>query len=261
MLIKFDAGRQSTWAKVSGTLLYRFGSICFTDMSSPQQLSHSSQSESVLSSNSLHSGEFDGSSISRYQTLEHGEPLVYHNDKPNVAKFNRTSPSTLNSSRCIDYIIGKPNGNIMRAGNIIKLSGLPDYTTVPDLMRSKSLNDQEKLAILSQYPHYVLDRLYEQHIGAHSLLQPPVAGNLQPKPDDLNEKNYLPLNEDAVSSVNLESHQTIYPAYFGHFQTAQDAKAYRKRTRIVPKSHASDVERVKRYGRKYFTADCISIPR
>ncbi|KAH7381655.1 hypothetical protein BKA66DRAFT_389337, partial [Pyrenochaeta sp. MPI-SDFR-AT-0127] len=69
----------------------------------------------------------------------------------------------------------------------------------------------------------------------------------------LNEGNYLPLDHDnKVSTPDLDAPPPIYPVYVGHFRTAQDAKAHRKRTRIAPKSHALDIERVKCYGRQYW---------
>ncbi|KAF1365741.1 hypothetical protein EJ07DRAFT_85031, partial [Lizonia empirigonia] len=45
---------------------------------------------------------------------------------------------------------------------------------------------------------------------------------------------------------------TIYQAYSSHFRTSADAKAYRRRPRLQPKSQATDVKRVKQFGRDYW---------
>ncbi|KAG9187819.1 hypothetical protein G6011_05690 [Alternaria panax] len=71
----------------------------------------------------------------------------------------------------------------------------------------------------------------------------------------LDENNYAPIAWEPQPAVDPNAPpppRPLYPAYTGRFQSGPAARAYRKRNRIAPKSHASDVERVKRHGRMYW---------
>jgi hypothetical protein len=81
----------------------------------------------------------------------------------------------------------------------------------------------------------------------------PVAGPAATPSGTLNENNYTPVAWEPQPALDPNAPPPpppLYPAYSGRFQSGSTARAYRKRNRIAPKSHASDVERVKRYGRK-----------
>ncbi|KNG44239.1 hypothetical protein DDE82_007088 [Stemphylium lycopersici] len=69
----------------------------------------------------------------------------------------------------------------------------------------------------------------------------------------LTEQNYHPLTQEGILPADPQAPRPIYPAYTGHFATGQEARQHRKRRRIAPKSSAPDLERVKRYGRMYWT--------
>ncbi|KAL1796974.1 hypothetical protein ACET3X_005514 [Alternaria dauci] len=87
----------------------------------------------------------------------------------------------------------------------------------------------------------------------------PAAAPAPTAPADLDDdNNYEPIaweetpEADANAPPPPPGPQPIYPAYTGKFQSGPDARAYRKRNRIAPKSLATDVDRVKRYGRTYW---------
>ena len=118
------------------------------------------------------------------------------------------------------------------------------------LMKSPSLSEEQKLAILTSFPASVLGQVYERHVAAHG---PPqvLASTTRPQSfDSISEDTYLPLAEHIVPSPNPEAPPPIYPGYAGHFTTSEQARRYRKRARLPPKAQAPDVARVRRYGRK-----------
>lgn len=78
-----------------------------------------------------------------------------------------------------------------------------------------------------------------------------VAASLSPQPDMLTEQTYKPLVNISEFDTDPKGLQPIYPAYAGTFTTSKDAKDFRKRMRVPPKNLATDLERVKRYGRKH----------
>jgi hypothetical protein len=65
----------------------------------------------------------------------------------------------------------------------------------------------------------------------------------------LNEDNYTPKEQHDHSFVEPNAPQPVYPMFVGHFKSGSEARKFRKRVRYPPKTNASDVQRVKRYGR------------
>jgi hypothetical protein len=146
-----------------------------------------------------------------------------------------------------------------------------------------SLNESEKLKIVRSFPAPVLDDIYLQVKpregpflpspsppptsaprsrsapsrsvpASEHTLSPPAYYASEP---GLTEANYLPLIEHDESSTDPSAPAPLYPAYAGHFQSAEHARRHRKRSRMPPKSGAPDVDRVKRYGRKFFSHICL----
>ncbi|KAF2856553.1 hypothetical protein T440DRAFT_383038 [Plenodomus tracheiphilus IPT5] len=58
--------------------------------------------------------------------------------------------------------------------------------------------------------------------------------------------------EDDFIPADPSDPQPIYPGYAAHFRTSAAAKAYRKSIRVPAKKLAPDVERVIRFGRRYW---------
>jgi hypothetical protein len=133
-----------------------------------------------------------------------------------------------------------------------------DYATVTRTMKCRTLDQKEKLYILQDMPENELNKLYNECIAAYGLEPPYMASTTTTTApsaiEDINESNYRPLNpDDEAPSPDPNAPPPLYPAYTGHFRTAQDAKRHRQRTRVAPKSKAPDIERVRRYGRKLFS--------
>lgn len=68
----------------------------------------------------------------------------------------------------------------------------------------------------------------------------------------LTTSSYTPLPSVLAAEPEPAPPTTIYQAYSSHFRTSADAKAYRRRPRLQPKSQATDVKRVKQFGRDYW---------
>ena len=129
-------------------------------------------------------------------------------------------------------------------------NGITQWTLFA-LINSTSIDNEEKVTVLSKCSHTVLNELYERHVAACGPLKTP-ASTAQPRTfESLTEDNYLPLLEHMVPSPNPEAPTPIYPGYAGHFTTSEQARRYRKRARLPPKAQAPDVARVRRYGRKW----------
>ena len=219
-------------------------------MSSGQQIGQPTPAENVAIDTPLHHDP-EKATTHHYDSLEHTERLSCYDDVNDIPQEYSSAFSPHQ-----DDGIEQLGSNETQTAYIDQLGVHYDYNAVPRLMNSPSLDNEQKLAILKQCPHPVLNRLYEQHMAAHGLRQPSTARTSLPKTNDLNEENYQPLITDNEPSPAANAPRPIYPAYAGHFMGAQDAKMYRKRIRIAPKAHAPDVERVKRYGRKYPRMNC-----
>jgi hypothetical protein len=115
---------------------------------------------------------------------------------------------------------------------------------LPGLINSPGLSDEQKIAVLSSFPSFVLDDLYE-HFGPNRLCLASTSSN----PDGLTEATYTPLISVNDSAPAPTAPQPVYPPYARLFTTAEQAKRHRRRSRVPAKSQAPDIERVKRYGR------------
>ncbi|KAI2476104.1 hypothetical protein Ptr902_10995 [Pyrenophora tritici-repentis] len=74
----------------------------------------------------------------------------------------------------------------------------------------------------------------------------------EPVDEPVDESSYIPrIWPSDVNPPRQNAPLPLYPAYTGHFQTREEARAYRQRSRLPPKL-APDLERVKRYGRQYW---------
>jgi hypothetical protein len=134
----------------------------------------------------------------------------------------------------------------------------PDlHSEVSTVLRSSSLDDDQKLAFLVSLAPEKLNRLYEDNMAFYGLprrrsapgaLSAPEAPSCAP--GELSEGTYRPLVRYTVPSPVPGAPRPIYGAYVGYFATSADARRHRKRIRVPPKSQAPDVERVKRFGRK-----------
>jgi hypothetical protein len=122
---------------------------------------------------------------------------------------------------------------------------------LPALMCSPILSGEQKLAILSNLPSFVLNNLYE-HLTIHKRFRAPAS----PISHGLNEETYSPLVVHDYPTPEPTAPLPIYPAYARHFTTSEQARSHRKRIRLPPKSQAPDVERVKRFGRKSTSSLC-----
>ena len=125
-----------------------------------------------------------------------------------------------------------------------------NYKLVPGLMTAPYLDDEQKVAILRQCPDTVLNELFFRAlVERRGCLQP----EIPPPPKETTvEGAYAPdLKESEQPPPNPDAPKPIYPAYSGRFQTALEAKAFRRRTRVDPKAGAPDVEHVKLHGRKF----------
>jgi hypothetical protein len=131
-----------------------------------------------------------------------------------------------------------------------------DYATVKRTMNCRTLDETEKLHILKGMPEKELFKFYNKCIATLGLKPPYMASATTTVPaaiEDINEINYRPLlPDDEAPSPDPNAPPPLYPAYTGHFRTAQDAKRHRLRTRVAPKSKAADIERVRRWGRELF---------
>jgi hypothetical protein len=126
-----------------------------------------------------------------------------------------------------------------------------DYAGIVSLMNSPSYSQDQKHTFLDNHTTNQLDRYYAAHMNACGLRRFTRSYTIPSATDNITEDNYLPLDPNDGASPYPHAPPPLYPAYTGHFRTAQAASTYRKRTRVAPKSNAPDVERVKRYGRTY----------
>ena len=70
--------------------------------------------------------------------------------------------------------------------------------------------------------------------------------------DTLTEANYRPVVPEPVVQPDPDAPEPIYQPYTGAFATAEAARQFRKRARVRKTKEAKDIERVKKYGRKFF---------
>ncbi|KAJ4346188.1 hypothetical protein N0V95_005604 [Ascochyta clinopodiicola] len=73
-------------------------------------------------------------------------------------------------------------------------------------------------------------------------------------PSPLSTASYAPLHDIlAVQPEAAPGLRSIYaPMTTPHFRTSTEAKAHRRRARLAPKSQATDIARVKKFGRDYW---------
>jgi hypothetical protein len=126
-----------------------------------------------------------------------------------------------------------------------------DYVCVVELMNSETYTHDQKLEFLESHATSQLDKWYGEHMTSLGFQRVTMAYTIPSATDNVTEDTYLPLDPDNEAPVDPQAPPPLYPAYTGHFQSAQAASTYRKRTRVAPKSNASDIDRVKCYGRKY----------
>lgn len=68
----------------------------------------------------------------------------------------------------------------------------------------------------------------------------------------LTASSYTPLPSVLAIQPEPSPPKTVYQAYSSYFRTSDEAKAYRRRPRLAPKSQALDIKRVKQFGRDYW---------
>jgi hypothetical protein len=177
-----------------------------------------------------------------FQVLQ--DPVSAHGDSANpTALFNDDD----------DNNTAQPGGN----DNDTQDNSIPetgdDYVEVVNLMNSEAYEQAQKQSYMASYATSQLDRLYAAHMAACGFQRVTVAHTFPSATngDNVTEDTYLPLDPNNGSSPDPRAPRPLYPAYTGHFRTAQAASTHRKRTRVAPKSNAPDIDRVKRYGRKY----------
>jgi len=155
---------------------------------------------------------------------------------------------------------GRSDGSALPEPNIpdVDAPSSPDlHSEVSTVLRSSSLDDDQKLAFLVSLTPEKLNRLYEYNMAYYGLSRRHSAPGALSAPEapmsvpgELSEGTYQPLVRYTVPCPAPNAPRPIYGAYVGHFSTSEEAKRHRKRIRVPPKSQAADVERVKRYGRK-----------
>jgi hypothetical protein len=69
--------------------------------------------------------------------------------------------------------------------------------------------------------------------------------------DVLDQDTYVPVIDVKEPTRDPNAAPPIYPPYASRFITSEQARLHRKRVRIPPKSDATDIDRVKRYGRTW----------
>jgi hypothetical protein len=69
--------------------------------------------------------------------------------------------------------------------------------------------------------------------------------------DVLDQDTYVPVIDVKEPTRDPNAAPPIYPPYASRFITSEQARLHRKRVRIPPKSDATDIDRVKRYGRMW----------
>jgi hypothetical protein len=94
-----------------------------------------------------------------------------------------------------------------------------------------------------------------------SLPQPPVPAAItaeghrpdvvEQEADILDQDTYVPVIDVNEPTRDPNAAPPIYPPYASRFITSEQARLHRKRVRIPPKSDATDIDRVKRYGRTW----------
>jgi hypothetical protein len=135
------------------------------------------------------------------------------------------------------------------------------------ILLNTTFNVEQKQRIIAAFPEGVLENIkYIIKPGDGPMLPSPSPPGsptrsehdsqrtLSPFADEpnLNEDNYLPNIQHEHSFADPTAAQPVYPAFGGHFRSGAEARRHRRRARYPPKTGASDVERVKRYGRKFF---------
>jgi hypothetical protein len=161
--------------------------------------------------------------------------------------------------------------------NTLDLKSRKVIEQLPAMANSNLLSHEQKLEILSRCSHSVLDDTYSRHVAYFGLPQPPAAMTLESnipdvveqdtffglpqvpaaiimeshEPDVLEQDTYVPVIDVQEPSGDPNAPPPIYPPYAGRFITSEQARLHRKRTRVPPKSDATDIDRVKRYGRTW----------
>jgi hypothetical protein len=135
------------------------------------------------------------------------------------------------------------------------------------ILLNTTFNVEQKQRIIAAFPEGVLENIkYIIKPGDGPMVPSPSPPGsptrsehdsqrtLSPFADEpnLNEDNYLPNIQHEHSFADPTAPQPVYPAFVGHFRSGTEARRHRRRARYPPKTGASDVERVKRCGRKSF---------
>tara|TARA_R110002003_G_scaffold73_14_gene6931 strand:+ start:10742 stop:11455 length:714 start_codon:yes stop_codon:yes gene_type:complete len=74
---------------------------------------------------------------------------------------------------------------------------------------------------------------------------------LEQAADVLDQDTYVPVIDIREPTRDPNAAPPIYPPYASRFITSEQARLHRKRVRLPPKSDATDIDRVKRYGRTW----------
>jgi hypothetical protein len=145
------------------------------------------------------------------------------------------------------------------------------------IIMKPTLSDDQKLYIIKSIPVFVLNEVFlvikprEGPVLPSSPPPPPPRRALlaphpvvekrpmllpsSPYPVEfgLTEDNYVPLVQHEETFTDPAAPAPIYPAFTGYFRTGGEARQHRRRARMPAKSGAPDVDRVKRYGRKFIS--------
>lgn len=115
----------------------------------------------------------------------------------------------------------------------------PSPSTSPSLSPSKATTAASAVS----FPHSLDD------VGINTLNDTLVAG-----PTTLTTSTYTPCPHILANQpVAPSDPDALYPPLTtSHFRSAAEAKAHRRRARLAPKSHATDITRVKTLGRDYW---------
>jgi hypothetical protein len=115
---------------------------------------------------------------------------------------------------------------------------------VPALINSGILTQDQKSAILAAMPEAVLNDLFQNAVTI-----PNVA--FISSPSGMTENSYRPTIQHDQTTFGPPARMPVYPMYSGRFRTMEQARRYRKRSRVGAKDQAPDLYRVRKYGRTF----------
>ncbi|KAF1913555.1 hypothetical protein BDU57DRAFT_540965 [Ampelomyces quisqualis] len=149
------------------------------------------------------------------------------------------------TSRSISQQDGSSRAQVQTPAPNPDLEALREH--VPILINSPILTQDQKTAILSSLPEAVLNDLYSNvTIPGFAFVS---------SPSGMTESSYRPLIKHNEVSFSPSGPTPSYPLYSAKFRTTEQARRYRKRSRVAPKDQAPDLHRVRKYGRHYWVQE------